>query len=811
MLKIKNRLNTRYFKVFRDITSDLPKNSLLMLSIAIGVLGIGTILGAYSVLTREMGGNYMGTNPAMATIQIKNDTIGSKLLEDIKKLPNVSDAERRATVLGRMKVDKDWFPVLLFVVEDFRNSRINTFRYERGDSIPQIMSALVERTVLKVIKTDVGGKILVKAPSGSEKSLKISGIVHDAGLAPAWQEQEGYFYITMETLKSLGDFRGFDEIRINFDNKSLTINEIETKVNNVAKFLGTKGISVQEIRIPPPGKHPHQGQMYGVLTLFIVFSFLILVLGSILVTTSISTLMLRQIRQIGVMKTIGASSSQVMSLYLILIIILSVISVIIAIPLSMPMAQEMIRQIAKLLNLEIFDNSIPSWVAEIQILSGIGIPILAAIFPIGKGSGKSVKNALDSYGLSETNFTINRILSLLFRFKIGSDLFILALRNIFRQKARLIMALILLSFGGAMFMTSLNISRAWEINIRSLLTNRLDDLEIQFENPVPESKLIDSVYKINGVKLIETWKYSPTSYIKDVPYDVVRTYPDKGHGSFVMLAPPKPSKLINFSVIKGRWFDESSIDELVLNQHACAQLPFVKIGDSVVMSVFGKPCKLKVVGFIQDVGSPSGAAYVSQETFSRVSQMNGKTNLLRIAMMNRNVKSVLAISQKIDNFLIHENVPVRMGIPMALRGNAYAEHISVLVSTLLITSLLMGLIGIFSLMSTMSMNIFDRTKELGVMKAIGASRKIINKMVIFEGFIISFISLIGAFGLSLILSGYIGDYIGQMSFRTSLSLEISITGILIWIAIVILGTIIATLLPATRANNITIREALSYE
>ena len=57
-------MRPRYKKVFNDLKSDPAKNLMLVLAIAIGVFGIGTILGGYAVLKREMARNYMGTNPA---------------------------------------------------------------------------------------------------------------------------------------------------------------------------------------------------------------------------------------------------------------------------------------------------------------------------------------------------------------------------------------------------------------------------------------------------------------------------------------------------------------------------------------------------------------------------------------------------------------------------------------------------------------------------------------------------------------------------------------------------------------------------
>ncbi len=98
--------------MLRDLTSDIPKSLMLVLAIAIGIFAIGSILGAYAVLTREMKSNYLGTNPASATIEVEG-SLSRAIVDSVRTLAGIRDAERRATITGRMKVDDRWHPILL--------------------------------------------------------------------------------------------------------------------------------------------------------------------------------------------------------------------------------------------------------------------------------------------------------------------------------------------------------------------------------------------------------------------------------------------------------------------------------------------------------------------------------------------------------------------------------------------------------------------------------------------------------------------------------------------------------------------------
>ena len=78
-------MKTRFIKVIRDLTSDYAKNFMLIIAISIGVFGIGSILGGYSVVQREMTDNYLGTGPASATIEIEGE-ITKALVDSVKQL-----------------------------------------------------------------------------------------------------------------------------------------------------------------------------------------------------------------------------------------------------------------------------------------------------------------------------------------------------------------------------------------------------------------------------------------------------------------------------------------------------------------------------------------------------------------------------------------------------------------------------------------------------------------------------------------------------------------------------------------------------
>jgi putative ABC transport system permease protein len=145
------------------------------------------------------------------------------------------------------------------------------------------------------------------------------------------------------------------------------------------------------------------------------------------------------------------------------------------------------------------------------------------------------------------------------------------------------------------------------------------------------------------------------------------------------------------------------------------------------------------------------------------------------------------------------------------RSEAISEgHLGPVILILLGIALPLGVVGVIGLASTMSANILDRTREFGVMHAIGAPPKTVRRIVTAEGVFLALASCLVAALPTLGLTAVLGAGLGNLFMSAPLPYRISIPAIVIWTAIVILGAVLATEAAATRASRLTVREALAY-
>lgn len=788
-------LSPRWIKVVRDLATERGRLLSMSTAIAVSLIALGSVLGAYALLMREVAVNYRGTNPAEATLELAGG-VDAALVEQVRQRPEIREAEARDAVLARIRVGEDWRPLLVFVIDDFEHMRLNTFRPEAGEWPPPEGTMLVERSAVGMIEAGLGQSVRVKTPRGLARDIVISGTVHDPGLAPAWQERMGYAYVTRATIARLGEPAALHELRIALAAPSADRASIEAVAENLAQGLNAAGHEVRQLRIPPPGKHPHQPQMVTVLLMLGAFAGTTLALSAILVATNLAAILARQVREIGVMKTVGARSSQIAGIYFALVIAVALASLLVAVPGGVLVARAFSSAVAKMLNLELTSKAIPAWVFAAQAGAGVLVPLLLATIPIRRATSATVRATLEQHGASSD--TSRAAFSRLPR----------PLRNALRRPARLALTLVLLSAGGAVFMATLNLKQSWAQNLDKFYAARRYDLELRFQRPESLS-LAQRLRGVPGVRSVEAWGWAPTSLWRPGRVDISTEYPDGRHATFDLFGVPPSTKLVRLPVLEGRWLSESDRAGLVLNHGARARLPGVRIGDTVVLSVAGKPTRWRLVGVVEEVGA-GAIAYVPDAAFAAATGSENSARMLRLVSSATSPEARAEILRTVEQSLGAAQVAIEQALPLSEHRTAVGDHLVILIRALIAMATVMAIVGALGLASTMGVSVIERTRELAVMKTIGATPRRIVRDLLAEALTISALSWVAACIVSLPLTFYADRLIGNLGFLASLPFVIVPGAAISWLVLVGGVSLLATWLPARRAAALNIREALAF-
>jgi putative ABC transport system permease protein len=805
------KLNPRWRKVWRDLWLNKNRTIIVVLSIAVGVFAVGVIASSQIILSRDLRATYLATNPAHATV-LTFEAFDEEVVKAVSNIREVEEAEARRRVTVRVQTGPDeWQLLWLTAIQDFDEIKIDRFTSEAGVWPPPEHEMLIERSALGLLQAEMGDTVTVKTSDGKVRQMRIAGLAHDLNAQMYVFDGLAIGYITTDTLEWLGQPNDFNELRILVADpgNDLTTDYIKEIASKVSDKVEAAGSMVWVTFVPEPGKHLFLDPMIQAISIMMgALALLSLLLSGFLVINTISALITQQTRQIGMMKAVGARTGQVLSMYLVTVAIFGLLALFIAVPLGIVGAYLFSSFIAGFLNFDVTNLRLPPEVLIAQVAVGLLVPVVAAIYPIVTGARVTVREAISEYGLGKGHFGsswLDRLLlkiqnSALLRRQVSRPLLI-SLRNTFRRKTRLALTLLTLIFGGAIFITVFSVRVTMLSTLESWMSYFQFDVAVQFERPYRVERIIQETLSIPGVVEAETWGF----------YNTRRERPDGSTSdSIYIYAPPAETKLIKPTIIEGRWLQPDDENALVVNSLVLRDEPDLEVGDEIILKIEGREVSFQIVG-VATGGFPIPTMFANYPYFARVAHTVSRAEWVFTATEQHDINYQSQIAQAMENRFEHVGMDVGLSSKSAEEVAETTAIFEVIIVLLLIMAFLLAVIGGLGLMGTMSINVLERTREIGVMRAIGASNRSVRRIFIIEGIIIGVISWIVGAILAYPLSNLISDLIGHQFLNAPLVYTFSLTGVFIWLALVVVLAAVASFLPAWNASRITVREVLAYE
>jgi putative ABC transport system permease protein len=712
----------------------------------------------------------------------------------------------------------------VFVVDDFDSMPVAKVFHERGAWPPPLGSVLVERSGLSVLEGDIGARFWLRLPGLGARQVRVSGIAHEPALAPAQTEQAIYAYVSAETTRDLGVSPTFDELRVLFPD-SYDRPAVENAVRDLADYIEHAGLAeLGELRVPPPRHHPHQTQMTAVLVVLLVFTLLVLLMSGFLAASLIATLMARQVREIGIMKALGATTRRLSWMYSLLVLALGGAAVIVAWFPGQLGSHAFTSSVARLLNFDITSYSEPLWVVLVKLGVGALVPALLLLPTVWRAARVSVRQALDEHGVAQQGFGQQGLERWALRGQSRSAPLAYAFRNMVRQRRQLVLSLALLGAAGGAFVTAVSVAKAWDALTAQLVDTRHYDVEVRFDSSVNLEPLAEQIRTLPAVGAVEAWRSVPTVVSQPGQRPIANTYPDDSHGAFHLVAPPNGARMLDVELSAGRWLTPDDERSVVINQMVPGY-DRLRPGDTLTLSVAGKPRELSIVGKTSQVGA-GAVAYISAKTFDGIvpkDRRQGKlwvrraagstsalpTSALPTSALSTSALSTSALQSAIEQRLDAAGAPLESVLPLSVFKNALVAHFELLMKTLLGLAALTAVVGALSLGSAMSIAVLARTRELAVLRAVGATGRQLQRTILIEALLVAAVSLAAAAGFGGTLALVVGRTIGELSFKLPLPWTFSGSALAVWGVGVLMLTLLATWGPARRAARLSVREALN--
>jgi putative ABC transport system permease protein len=325
---------------------------------------------------------------------------------------------------------------------------------------------------------------------------------------------------------------------------------------------------------------------------------------------------------------------------------------------------------------------------------------------------------------------------------------------------------------------------------------------VDFDKPYRLREVQQYVMQVEGVEYVEGWQFT----------EVEALLPDGTVADNIsLLAPPAESSLVNPIMISGRWLRPDDVRKMTVSETLLKEFPDLEAGDSLHLKVNGQEEDWQVVGIFKFIGQQGSIGYAPFEYISRLNNLKNRSFSYRIVTANHDREYQDRMAEYLDSYLRDNGFKVRQAEPGLASLDTALESLDILVTFLLIMALLTASVGSMGLTGTMSMNVLERTREIGIMRSIGAVDSAIMRTVIAEGMVIGLISFALAVVLSIPFTYLLSTIVSVTIFETPIKVVFTLMGYGIWIALVLVLSAFASILPARNAARLTIREVLAYE
>jgi putative ABC transport system permease protein len=803
------KLAPRWHKVLHDLWGNKVRTILVILSIAVGVFAVGFVSSSFNIILGDMDRDYQSSNPHAAIIYC--EPFDESFVESLKDIPEIAEIQGSRSIAAQVK-DKSGKVIALAInaLPDDGQQTIDKI-FVQDSMYPSSLSRqnayhyiALERSGAQVLGVQPGDIIKIEIQGIKTRELLVTSIVHDPGNPSYLFSNQVNAYIDKSTMEWLS---GSSELTRLF----FTVRENKTDEEHVKKVARTisdkiskSGRMVYGSFVYRPGQHfaaDISSALGALMSLLGAFSVL---LSGFLVINTINALLAQHTQQIGIMKSIGGTTSQIIIMYLAMVMAFGFLALLIAAPLAATTGYMVAKGIGSYLNFHVAGFRIPTSALFLELAVAILIPLVSAIFPVLKGTRISIREAISDYGLSSRKTADTFVDRIIEHFHNLPRPQIISLKNTFRRKTRLFLTLSTLTLAGAIFISVLNVQSSFFKEIDQAIGYILSDVNIAFSRPHRIQKLQSIAYSVPGVMMVEGWGAASAEMLY-------------GKGSdtsieITIIAPPAQSTLIKPVLTAGRWLRPDDENSIVVGNHLLKVRPDIKVGDQVILKIAGKEHEWNVVGIYHMAGNTlTPMVYANFEYVARLQNTVDMADNIRVLTTDKTARG----QQLVATALKADFQSAGIQAVEVLTGSEIIEQnasvINILINFLLIMAILIAFVGGLGLMGTMSMNVLERTREIGVMRAIGAVDGEVFKLVIQEGIFIGILSWVIGMFIAVPITLLLDYVVGVAFITTPMRFIYSLNGVLIWLVLVIVISFLSSLLPARSATRLTIRETLAYE
>ena len=774
-------------KSIADVTRQRGRTILVILGIIIGVFGLTAINVTSDAIQSAFA--YSNTRTASPNIAFLVQQVDPSLAASLEKVPNVQAVQIDTQYVARWHVAAAPGHVNMVITgyEDFSAIKFNPFQLLSG-RLPGPGEILLESNDRALQSFTIGDMITIDTAHGPEQ-LRVVGTARTQGQNPALTGT-AIAYMNAGELRQVSGLPGANDVEVKVVNK----NAVNATAKAVDDALHADGVVVLNTTIIPDN---NISSITGLLSIMSVLSIIALILTGFLIFNTISTLVAEQIKMIGTMKAIGGSRGAIIRSYLLSVSIYGVIGTTLGIVLGILAGYLLTGVILNLVNSDLGPYSLAPGIIITSIIVGLGVPFAAAMVPLLSGTHITVRDAMTAYGTSSVGGSNAE-------HKIGRRLTWvpqtarLGLRGIFRKRGRAILTLLALTLSGTAFLAIQTTTYSFNQALGQVFNVYNFDAQVTLASPQSYDQVRARMMAVPNVGRIERFGQR-----------LVKTQ----WGQLVLEGFEANTQEYRYQLVAGRWFNGKEPNALVISDIAAGRT-HLKVGETLTLSgPTANTVTWTIIGEVHDVNdSSAGLVGVGLTTIDSLNAFDGlPANLAQtyfVQSVDRSPKAVDAMANALDASLSQAGLSPTITTAQQYKDRNLSQF-QIIYIVLYAVAALVALVGILGLFNTLTTSVFERRREIGILRSMGASGWRVGRVFWLEGISLAVIAWLVAIVLGIpgayAFIGLIGAVLLPVPFA------FNPTALLVMLIFIVAIATLASFGPVLKASRVRIADTLRYE
>lgn len=794
-------------KIWFDLWHNRTRTLLAVFSIAAGVFAVGAIFGMSDMMSTTMDQSHRSVMPPHINV-ILSAPVDQDTLLNLRNTAGVEGVEpyNSLSTLYKLHPDDQWRQGLIQMRLAYDHQQYELVQLREGHW-PTLKDDLgVERMAAQFNKIGIGDSVIFKI-GNAERTLHITSLIRHPFVPPPQFQDLSFFFMSGEGLQRFDIPTGeFNSLFVRVTPYSPDhAREVATAIKDT---LGKQNIRVAAFSYQDPSRHWGRGFMDGFNLVQEMLAVICVLMSAVLVYNTLSNLITQQTNQIGILKAIGGRTGTIVGVYLVSALVYGLLALIIALPLGALVAFGTTRYFLNLFNIEFNQFRFSALAVVLQILAALAAPLLAGLPPILQGANMTVRQAIASYGLGGGFGAswLDRLVDGIGQRWLPSH-YATALGNMFRRKGRLLLTQLVLVTAGSAFLMVMSLNSSISLTMDTIFARNRFDTLIQFAENERLEQVASLANSVDGVGQVELHLVQAASMF--VTGQLVK---EAGVGTHIE-GIPTSSDFFKPLIVAGRWFLPGDGRVAVITRDV-AQKNQIQAGDVVTLNLgeLGKD-KWQIIGLYDPVFAgafSSDTIYAPLEALYKATKKYNQGSMLYLRTDSHEPAFISSVTTQLKNLYEGRGLKVVQSQTQPDSRRTSDFQFSIVISMMLALSIIVALVGGIALMGSLSIGVIERTKEIGVLRAVGARSRIILGIFMMEGILQGLLSWLLAVPVSLIASPALSNALGKAMFGARLDYQYNWSAAWIWFAVIGLISAVASIMPASRATRISVRDSLAY-